>query len=70
MRRARKRGETLTQYIQQILEREVARPSAEDVFERIAKRTPVLLSEPVEDIIRQERLAVDERLDRVLRGSE
>ena len=36
-RRARARGQNLTDYVQQILEREVARPPALEVFERIGK---------------------------------
>ena len=38
MRRAAKRGLTLTDYVEQILEREMSRPPAEDVFERINRR--------------------------------
>src|SRR5437762_11806157 len=37
VRRARKRGRTVTSYIQEILEREVSRPLAEEVFEQIAR---------------------------------
>ena len=36
VRRARKRGRTVTSYIREILEREVSRPLAEEVFEQIA----------------------------------
>lgn len=43
VRRAKARKLTLTDYIQEILEREVARPPAEEVFERIARRPPVRL---------------------------
>ena len=32
VKRARARGQTLTEYIQRILEREVARPPSQDVF--------------------------------------
>jgi antitoxin FitA len=70
LRRAKKRGQTLTDYIQQILEREVARPPAEDVFERIARRTPVNIGRPIAEIIREERERRDEHLERVLRRSE
>jgi len=55
VRRARKSGETLTSYVQQILEREVARPRREEVFERIASHTPVVLGQPIADVIRKER---------------
>ena len=55
VRRARSRGQTLTDYIQGILEREVSRPLPEDVFDRIESREPVDLGRPVADIIREER---------------
>ncbi len=54
-RRARARGLTLTDYIQGILEREVARPPSEEVFERIAARPPVQLGRPAAALIREER---------------
>jgi hypothetical protein len=56
-RRAKARGETLTQYIQGILEREVARPPADEVFERIAARRAVDLGRPAAELIRAERAA-------------
>ena len=40
-RRARRAGLTLTDYVQQILEREIARPPAAEVLERVAGRVPV-----------------------------
>ena len=55
MRRARKRGQTLTDYIQQILEREVARPPAEEVFDWIESRTPVKLGASPAELIREGR---------------
>jgi antitoxin FitA len=55
LRRARKRGKTLTDYIQEILERELARPPADEVFERVATRTPVELSGRAADLLRRER---------------
>lgn len=54
-RRARARGQTLTDYIQAILEREVARPPAEEVFERIAGRASVDLGAPVSELLAEER---------------
>ena len=53
--RADARGQTLTAYIQEILEREVARPPVEEVLARIAAREPVDLGAPAADLIRQER---------------
>jgi hypothetical protein len=43
VRRAKARGLTLTEYIQQVLEREVQRPDPVEVFRRIAARPPVRL---------------------------
>lgn len=40
-KRAKARGQTLTDYVQRLLEREVARPPAEDVFDRIDRREPI-----------------------------
>jgi hypothetical protein len=53
--RARQRGQTLTEYVERLLEREVARPSREDVFERIAGRTAVELRQSAAELIREER---------------
>jgi plasmid stability protein len=55
MRRARARGQTLTDLIQEILEREVARPRPEEVFERIRRSAPVDLRGSAAALIRQER---------------
>lgn len=54
-RRAESRGQTLTDYVQEILEREVARPPAEEVFRRIRSREPVELDRPAAELIREER---------------
>jgi len=54
-RRAKARGLTLTDYIQDLLEREVARPPASDVFARVEARAPVKLGRPAADLIREER---------------
>ena len=55
VRRARARGQTLTDYIQEILEREVSRPPATEVFERIARRPAINLGRPAADLLREER---------------
>lgn len=55
VRRAARRGVTLAAYVKQILEREVARPAAEEVFERIASREPADIGRPVAKLIREER---------------
>lgn len=54
-RRAKRKRQTLSSYIQQILEREVSRPVPEEVFERIERRTPVNLGASAAELIRQER---------------
>jgi hypothetical protein len=55
VRRASARGQTLTDYIQEVLEREVARPLPEEVFARIRSRTPTDLGRPASELIREER---------------
>jgi plasmid stability protein len=54
-RRAKAHGQTLTDYIEALLEREAARPPATEVFERIEGRRPVRLGRPASDLIREER---------------
>jgi hypothetical protein len=55
VKRARRRGVTLTRYIEDILEREVARPPAEEVFERIEASPAVRLGRSAADLIGEER---------------
>ena len=62
VRRARKGGQTLTDYIRGILEREVARPTMDEVLERIRKRPRVKLEKPAAEYIREERVEREERL--------
>jgi plasmid stability protein len=57
VRRAKRRGQTLTDYIEEILEREVSRPPAEEVFERIAGRRSVELGKSAAELLRRERRA-------------
>jgi hypothetical protein len=54
-RRARASGETLTEYVERILEREVARPQSQELFDRIARRPRVDLGEPAAELIKRER---------------
>lgn len=56
-RRAKLRGQSLTDYLQQVLEREVARPTAEEVFHRLAGRSTVELGGPAADLVHAERSA-------------
>lgn len=55
MRRARARSQTLTDYVQAVLEREVARPETAEVFQRIRQRDPVDLPISAATLIREER---------------
>jgi len=59
IKRAKGRGQTLTDYIQELLEREVARPPAAEVFGRIAGRAPVRLRQRAAELIREERAGRD-----------
>ena len=55
VRRARARNQTLTDFIQETLEREVARPPSDDVFDRIERRDPVDLDIRVAELIKADR---------------
>ena len=63
VRRAKLAGKTLTGYIEDILEREVARPPADEVFDRIERRGPIPLGRPAADIIREVRQEEEEWWD-------
>jgi hypothetical protein len=52
VRRARASGIPLSGLVRAILEREVARPSAEEVFDRIRRRRTVSIGRPVAEILR------------------
>ena len=54
-RRARAQGKTLTGYIEELLEREAARPPAGEVFDRIEARPRVTLRRTASQLIREER---------------
>lgn len=55
VRRAKARNQTLTAFIEEILEREVARPTKEEVFARIRSRDPIILDVSPAEIIRAAR---------------
>ena len=55
VKRATRRGQTLTRYIEELLEREVARPPADEVFDRIEAAPPARLGRPAADLIREDR---------------
>ncbi len=54
-RRAKLRGQTLSDYIKALLDDDVAVPPREEVFARIHSREPVELSVPFAELIRQAR---------------
>ena len=55
-RRAKLRGQALTDYVEEILEREVALPPREEVYERIRSREPADIStEEIVRMIREDR---------------
>ena len=55
VRRAKARNLTLTAYVQEVLEREIERPTREEVFSRIASREPIALGRSAPELIRAER---------------
>lgn len=63
-RRAALRKQTLTDYVQDVLEQEVARPPAEEVFARIRADEPIDIGRPAAEIIREAREENDRRLMR------
>lgn len=54
-RRAMRSGRTLTDFVQAILEREVARPPLDEVLERLHGREPVDLGQPAAELLAEER---------------
>jgi hypothetical protein len=66
-RRAKSRGQTLTRYVEEILEREIGRPAPEEVFARIRALPKVNISGA--EIIRQVRAERDKVIARRLRDS-
>ena len=54
-RRARARGQTLTDYIQDLLEREAARAPADEVFDRVETRSKVKLTRRAASLVREGR---------------
>lgn len=54
-RRAGEAGQTLTDYVQEILRRELRRPPVHEVLGRIRRRRPVDLGRPAAELLREER---------------
>ena len=65
VKRAKARGQTLSAYCEEVLEREIERPPAHEVFERLRKLPPINLGRPVADLIREEREEREEHLSRL-----
>lgn len=65
-RRAKLEGQSLTEYIEELLQREISRPPREEVFARIEAREPVKLSRSAAQIIREERKKRDRQIARVV----
>ena len=63
-RRAKARGKTLTGFIEEILEREVSRPSSAEIFDWIESREPVRGGPSSAALIRAERAQRDRELAR------
>jgi plasmid stability protein len=55
VRRAKARNQTLTAFVEEILEREVAHPTKKEIFERIRSRTPLAPEISSAELIRAER---------------
>ena len=64
VRRAKLRGQTLTSYIEEILEREVARPDRDEVFDRIESRGPIPVGATGAELVRAVRDEEDAWWDR------
>ena len=63
-RRAKLRGQSLTEYVEEILEREVSLPPQEEVFERIRQSEPVdLVPGQIAEWIREGRAERERRWD-------
>jgi len=54
-RRANARGQTLTAYLQELLENETARPPREEVFARVARHERIRLPMSAAALVRRER---------------
>ena len=69
VRRAKARRQALTDYIQEVLEKEVSRPPVHELVDRIGRLPPVKLPLSAAELVRAERRARDRQLAKALRGS-
>ncbi|MDP9396634.1 MAG: hypothetical protein M3P96_01815 [Actinomycetota bacterium] len=53
--RAARRGQTLSDYLLQLVSKEISTPSREEVLERVAAREPWNLSRSPADLVREDR---------------
>lgn len=53
--RAAAQGLTITDYVKRLIERELAKPSIQELYERLKTRTPAHLSPSAAEMIRQDR---------------
>jgi antitoxin FitA len=65
--RAALEGKSLSEYLRLQVEHLASLPTIDEMIERVSARDPVDLGEPVAEIIRREREARDDELDRRLR---
>jgi plasmid stability protein len=67
-RRADGRGQTLRDYVLDLLRREVNRPDLDEWLDRVASDPPVTLDVSAVDLVHEARAEREANLDRVLRG--
>lgn len=67
VRRAQARGQTLTRYVEDLLEREISRPPAEEVFARIRARPRAEMNVSGAELIREVRAERERELARRMR---
>jgi hypothetical protein len=53
--RATEEGLTITDWVENLIEREVARPSMKDIYARLRTREPMSLSPSAAEMIREDR---------------
>jgi plasmid stability protein len=66
-RRAAKRGESMNSYLLRLLEEEVSTPTADEVFERAARRARPIEGVDIAALIREDRAEREEHLTRLFR---
>ncbi len=54
-RRARKQGRSMSDYLIQLIERDLAVPTPDEFYARLRRRKPVVLDRPAAEVIREMR---------------